>query len=196
MTSVSLPQLLQQVTACRHCQAFLPLPPRPLLIVRPTARLLIVGQAPGIKAHQHGQTWQDASGKRLRQWLNLSCQQFYNDPKIGIMPMGFCYPGKAERGDKPPRPECAPKWHPALMQAMPQLKLILLIGQYAQRYYLGDRRSLSDRVRHYNDYLPRYWPLPHPSPRNNLWLRRHPWFEAEILPALRRQLALLLGDDH
>jgi uracil-DNA glycosylase len=185
-------QLLQEVRACRVCAEHLPLGPRPVLRASRTARLLIIGQAPGTRVHATGIPWNDPSGDRLRDWLQLDRDQFYDESRIAIIPMGLCYPGKGSSGDLPPRPECAPLWHDRLLQALPELRLRLLIGKYAQDYYLGTRRqSLAETVRQYRDYLPDYFPLPHPSPRNIRWFRTHPWFEAEVIPALREQPGLL-----
>jgi uracil-DNA glycosylase len=187
-------QLLQEIRGCRVCAEQLPLGPRPVLRAGRTARLLIVGQAPGTRVHATGIPWNDPSGDRLRDWLQLDRDRFYDESRIAIIPMGLCYPGKGSSGDLPPRPECAPLWHERLLQALPELRLRLLIGKYAQDYYLGTRRqSLAETVRHYRDYLPDYFPLPHPSPRNIRWFRNHPWFEAEVIPALREQLGLLQG---
>ncbi len=185
-------QLLQEVRTCRVCAEHLPLGPRPVLRANRTARLLIIGQAPGTRVHATGIPWNDPSGDRLRDWLQLDRDQFYDESRIAIIPMGLCYPGKGNSGDLPPRPECAPLWHDRLLQALPELRLRLLIGKYAQDYYLGTRRqSLAETVRQYRDYLPDYFPLPHPSPRNIRWFRTHPWFEAEVIPALREQTGLL-----
>ena len=152
------------------------------------ARLCIVGQAPGRKVHETGIPWSDASGDRLRVWLGLSAEQFYDPRKVAIMPMGFCYPGKAPSGDNPPRPECAPLWHGKLIAELPDVALSLLIGQYAQAWYLGRQRkpTLTETVKAWREYLPQgYLPLPHPSPRNQPWLVKNPWFEAELLPGVR-----------
>lgn len=151
------------------------------------SRIVIIGQAPGSKVQQSGVPWADQSGKLLRAWLGIDEALFYDATKIGIVPMGFCYPGKGESGDLPPRPECAPLWHPQLFEKMTQIRLILLIGQYAQRYYLQDqvRRNLTETVRNFESYLPAYFPLPHPSPRNRFWLAKNPWFEADVLPQLK-----------
>jgi len=189
----SLDALLQEVRNCRVCAAELPFEPRPVLRARRSARLLIVGQAPGTRVHETGIPWNDPSGDRLRTWLQIDREQFYNERQIAIIPMGLCYPGKGKSGDLPPRPECAPLWHARLQEQLPRLQLRLLIGKYAQDYYLSTRRqSLGETVRHYADYLPDFFPLPHPSPRNIRWFRTNPWFEAEVLPALRRRLGKIL----
>ncbi|HEX7915074.1 uracil-DNA glycosylase family protein [Rudaea sp.] len=184
----TLPQLLEEIRACRHCAADLPCGPRPVLQAGRSARLCIVGQAPGRKVHESGIPWGDASGERLRDWLGLASAQFYDPRKVAIVPMGFCYPGKAGSGDQAPRPECAPLWHGKLHAHLRQVELTLLIGQYAQARYLGDRRkaTLSDTVKAWREYLPQgQLPLPHPSPRNQPWLAKNRWFEAELVPALR-----------
>lgn len=187
--------LLAQVRACRYCEASLPLGPRPVLRASASARLLIVGQAPGTKVHASGIPWNDPSGDRLRQWLQLEREQFYDESRIAIVPMGFCYPGRGKSGDLPPPPDCAPLWHEQLLQHMPQLQLILLVGSYAQQYYQNQtpataiqRETLTARVQRWREFGPRYFPLPHPSPRNTMWLRRNPWFEAQVVPALRTRV--------
>ena len=187
---IPLTNLLREIRRCRHCADTLPLGPNPVLRASATARLLIMGQAPGTKVHASGVPWDDASGQRLRQWLAMEPEQFYDASRVAIVPMGFCYPGKGKSGDLPPPPACAPRWHARLLEQMPQLELILLVGSYAQHYYL-ERRSetLAERVRRWGDFAPLYFPLPHPSPRNTLWLRRNPWFEQEVVPALRERLA-------
>lgn len=190
---LALVDLLAQIRDCRHCEASLPLGPRPVLRAGSGARLLIVGQAPGTRVHATGIPWNDPSGDRLRQWLQLTPEQFYDDNKIAIVPMGFCYPGRGKSGDLPPPPACAPLWHERLLQLMPQLDLVLLVGSYAQNHYLGrSRETLTQRVERWREFGPRYLPLPHPSPRNNLWLRRNPWFEADVIPALRARVARVL----
>jgi uracil-DNA glycosylase len=186
-----LSTLLTEIRACTLCAAHLPLGPRPVLRASATARILIVGQAPGTKVHASGIPWDDASGARLRTWLGLDAETFYDEARIAIVPMGFCYPGRGASGDLPPRRECATTWHARLLAAMPGIELTLAIGQYAQAYLLGDRRreSLTDTVRAYRDYLPAVMPLPHPSPRNVAWFKRNPWFEGECLPLLRATVA-------
>lgn len=170
--------------------------PRPVLRASPTARLLIVGQAPGRRVHETGIPWNDPSGDLLREWLQLSREAFYDESRIAIIPTGLCYPGTEQGSDLPPRPECAPHWHPRLRAALPQIKLTLLIGQYAQRYYLGSRckRTLGETVAAWRDYAPDFLPLPHPSPRNRLWLKKNLWFEREIIPLLLSRVKQILQD--
>lgn len=182
--------LLAEIAGCTHCAPWLPLGPRPVLQASTAARILVIGQAPGAKVHARGIPWDDKSGDELRRWLEVDKAQFYDSRLFALVPMGFCYPGRGSSGDLPPRAECAPLWHPRLLQAMPQVRLTLLIGKYAQRRYLGDRclPGVTDNVRQYQGFLPEYFPLVHPSPRNNIWKKRHPWFEAEVLPALRERV--------
>lgn len=190
-----LAETLRTVRACTLCAAHLPLGPRPVLRARASARILIVGQAPGTRVHETGIPWNDRSGERLRAWLEVDREVFYDDSRIAIVPMAFCYPGvDARGGDKPPRPECAPRWHPPVLAGLPRLELTLLVGQYAQGHYLGPRRkkTLSETVRAWAEYAPGYIPLPHPSWRNTAWLKKHPWFEAELLPVLRDRVRALL----
>lgn len=184
----SLNQLLTQVRACTTCMPHLPLGPRPVVTVHPDAKLLIVGQAPGTKVHASGIPWDDQSGKNLRKWLGMDSDAFYDETKVGIVPMGFCYPGKGKSGDLPPRKECAPQWHGPLLVEMPKIKLTLLIGAYAQNHYLGaDRpKTLTETVRQFDSWLPKYLPLPHPSPRNGIWMKKNPWFEEDLVPELKR----------
>ena len=193
---VSLENLIDRARACRVCAADLPLGPRPMVFASTTARIMIVGQAPGTKVHETGIPWNDPSGNRLRDWLALDRETFYDTSRIAIMPMGFCYPGREERGgDKPPRPECAPLWHDSIRAASPRLALTLLVGRYAQARYLGKarKRTLTDTVRAWRDYLPAFLPTPHPSWRNTAWLGKNPWFEAEVLPGLRARVKALLS---
>lgn len=186
--------LLTAVRGCRACEPMLPLGPRPVLHASVTARILIVGQAPGSKVHASGIPWDDASGDRLRAWMGVGKDVFYDAANIAIVPMGYCYPGRGKGGDNPPRPECAQLWLDQLLQKMPQIALTLLIGQYAQRHFLGKRRktTLTETVRAWHEYEPHYFPLVHPSPRNTPWQQRHPWFEAELLPELRNRIAMAL----
>jgi uracil-DNA glycosylase len=196
---MTLIRLLDDIRACTHCAADLPCGPRPVVQAGVEARLRIVGQAPGKRVHETGIPWNDRSGQRLRDWLGLSAECFYDPTHVAIIPMGLCYPGKGASGDKPPRPECAPRWHGRLDQFLPALELTLLIGQYAQAHYLGKRRkgSLTDTVRAWREYLPLgFLPLPHPSPRNELWLRKNPWFEQELVPELRLQIAAMNLQPH
>ncbi|OOG66454.1 uracil-DNA glycosylase [Rhodanobacter sp. B04] len=188
-------KLLTDIRACRICTAHLPLGPRPVLQASATARLLIVSQAPGRKVHDTGIPFNDASGERLREWLNIDRDTFYDASRIAIVPMGFCFPGTGRGGDLPPRPECAPTWHPRLLPLLKQVRLTLLIGQYAQAGILGVARGtrLTDTVLSWRHHLAHgRLPLPHPSPRNRLWLVRNPWFEADLLPPLRERVAAVL----
>ena len=191
----SLDQVAAEARACRLCEDRLPLGPRPVIRVSRTARLLIIGQAPGTKVHATGIPWNDPSGDRLRRWLNMDRETFYDESRIAIVPMGLCYPGRLPSGgDAPPRPECAPLWHARLISLMPDIRLTLLIGSYALTHTLG-RGAMSDRVRAYRQHMPRYFPLPHPSWRTTAWERRNPWFEADALPVLRTAVARAFEDD-
>lgn len=186
--------LLAEVRACTLCAGHLPLGPRPVLQLHPAARVLIAAQAPGRKVHETGVPFNDASGDRLRSWLGLTREQFYDPELIAIVPMGFCYPGKGKSGDLPPRPECAPRWRAPVLQALKQLRLTLVIGQYAAAYHLPDERSgLTQAVENWRRYWPDLVPLPHPSPTNNGWLARNKWFERELVPAVRARVAEVLG---
>ena len=192
--SAELDDLLRDIRACRICEAQLPLGPRPVLAASAEARLLIVSQAPGARVHATGIPWNDASGRRLRDWLQLDEATFYDESRVAIVPMGFCYPGRAGSGDAPPRPECRATWHPRLLPLLRNVELTLSIGQYAQAYCLGARRkpSLSETVRAWREYLPTQLPLPHPSPRNVGWFKANPWFDAEVVPVLRERVHDLL----
>ncbi len=185
--------LFDDIAACRACAGHLPLGPRPVVRASdPRATVLIIGQAPGTKVHASGVPWDDASGKRLRAWMGVAADDFYDQSRFAIVPMGFCYPGRGKGGDNPPRPECAPLWHERLLVGLPHIKLTLLIGAYAQARYLGDKRkkTLGETVRAWQDYAKDgFLPLVHPSPRNGIWLRRNPWFEAEIVPYLQNTIA-------
>jgi uracil-DNA glycosylase len=193
-SSHALAAVAAEARACRVCAAHLPLGPRPVLRVSETARLLIVGQAPGTKVHETGIPWNDPSGERLRRWLAMDRDLFYDESRIAIVPMGLCYPGRLPNGgDAPPRPECAPLWRHRLVRLMPAIRLTLLVGSYALADTLG-RGPMTDRVRAFRDHLPRYFPLPHPSWRTTAWERKNPWFEAEALPALRAAVAAALAE--
>jgi len=178
--------LLGEVRACTVCAPFLPLGPRPVVQFSSTARILIIGQAPGTRVHRSGVPWDDDSGHRLRDWTGLSTDDFYDPAKVALMPMGFCYPGKGASGDLPPRPECAPLWHERILAQLPTDRLTLLVGLYAQARYLpGKALTLTERVRRFATYGPSVIPLPHPSWRSIGWQTRNPWFESDLLPVLR-----------
>ncbi len=189
--------LLGEIRRCRLCEAELPLGPRPVLRARATARILVVGQAPGTRVHETGIPWNDPSGDRLRRWLALSRDAFYDETRIAIVPMGYCYPGRDPRGgDLPPRKECAQHWLAPLMALLPKVEMTLLVGQYAHRHYLRSRakKNLSDTVRAWREYLPAFIPMPHPSWRNSGWLKKNPWFETDVVPYLRERVGELLTD--
>ncbi|PHN01200.1 uracil-DNA glycosylase family protein [Flavilitoribacter nigricans] len=180
--------------SCDICAPHLPHGTRPVFNIHPHSRVLIIGQAPGRKVHETGIPWDDPSGKRLRTWLGVDEATFYDPEYFGILPMGFCYPGKGRSGDLPPRPECAPQWHEPLLRLMPNVQLTLLFGQYALERYLGaDRRkNLTETVRNWEAYQPNYLPLPHPSPRNQIWERKNSWFGEEVLPYLQEMVSRIL----
>ena len=189
----SFSSLLIEVRACTICAAHLPLGPRPVLQLHPKAKILIAGQAPGRKVHESGVPFDDASGDRLRAWLGVSRELFYDPEQIAILPMGFCFPGTGKSGDLPPRPECAPAWRKQLLGQLRHLELTLVRGRYAQAYHFGkSSSSLTELVKSWQTYWPDMIPLPHPSPRNNLWLRRNPWFETELLPSLQERVSEVL----
>lgn len=189
---LALLKLVEEISACRLCQGKIP-EPRPVLSVSQKARILIIGQAPGTRVHASGIPWNDASGNRLRSWLGVESDTFYDASLFAIMPMGFCYPGKGKSGDLPPRPECAPAWHSKLLNMLPNIQCTLLIGSYAQQYYLEHKfQTLTECVQNWQQFAPDRFVLPHPSPRNQLWLRRNPWFENEVVPALRDHVGQLL----
>ncbi|EGS1996497.1 uracil-DNA glycosylase family protein [Vibrio vulnificus] len=184
-----LEPLLTQIRACQVCASALPLGANPVVQAHSEAKILIIGQAPGTKVHHTSIPWNDASGNRLRAWLDIEKQTFYDPKQIAIMPMGFCYPGQGQSGDLPPRKECAPLWHEALLKHLPNIELTLLIGQYAQNRYLSNKpKTLTETVQNWQAWLPDYLPLPHPSPRNTLWLRKNPWFKEQTVPYLRQQV--------
>lgn len=181
--------LLKEINQCLVCKDHLPFQPRPVVQFSPKSRLLIIGQAPGFKVQQSGIPWDDKSGDNLQNWLGVDKTIFYDPELIALIPMGFCYPGKGSDGDLPPRSECAPLWHSKLIKKMPDIKLTILVGQYAQLYYLGAKakNTLTETIQHFKTYLPSYLPLPHPSPRNNIWQARNPWFAKQVLPVLRKK---------
>ena len=190
----SFTSLLGEVRRCTICAGQLPLGPRPILQLHPLARILVAGQAPGRKVHESGVPFADASGDRLRDWMGITPEIFYDPRRVSILPMGFCFPGTGKAGDLPPRPECAPAWRDKLLLQLDQLRLTLVIGQYAQAYHFADTsESVTATVQSWRKHWPNVVPLPHPSPRNNLWLRRNPWFEKELLPRLRARVAEVLG---
>jgi len=190
----SLTSLLSEIRQCTICVEQLPLGARPVLQAHSKSRILIAGQAPGRKVHESGVPFLDASGKRLREWLGISSDIFYDETRVAILPMGFCYPGTGKSGDLPPRPECAPAWRSKLLEQLPDLKLILVIGRYAQTYHLPDPTlSVTNAVQNWQTFWPKIVPLPHPSPRNNLWLRKNPWFETELLPQLKIRISEVLA---
>ena len=187
-------KLLSEISACTICKDFLPNLPNPIIRASKESKILIIGQAPGQKVQNSGIPWDDASGKELRLWLDVDAEQFYDTKLFAIMPMGMCYPGTGKSGDLPPRKECAIAWHEKVLAKMPKIQLTLLIGKYAQEYYLKEtvKENLTQTVRHYRNYLPTYLPLPHPSPRNNIWKKKNDWFSLEVLPELRLRIRGIL----
>jgi uracil-DNA glycosylase len=190
---VSFDRLLKEVRACTLCAHALPHGVRPVLQAAPSARILVVGQAPGRKVHDTGIPFNDPSGDLLRQWMGIDRDTFYDASRIAIIPMGFCYPGKGKSGDLPPRPECAPAWREKLLAQLPDIELTLVIGRYAQAWHLPDGgSSVAETVQRWREHWPTLLPLPHPSPRNRLWLRRNPWFDEEVVPALQMRVGEVL----
>jgi len=181
-------RLLKEINRCVVCEKKLPFPPRPIVQASVNSRILIIGQAPGQKVNASGVPWDDQSGNELRRWLGVDKDHFYNKDLFALMPMGFCYPGKGASGDLPPRPECAPLWHTKLLPEMKNIVLTLLIGQYAQKYYLGElfQSTITENVKNYKKFLPSYLPLVHPSPRNKIWQKKNPWFELSVIPELQK----------
>ncbi len=187
--------LVSDVRSCTLCEDRLPLGPRPVFQIHPKARILIAGQAPGTKVHQTGKPFDDASGKRLREWLGIDSETFYNSEKIAIIPMGLCYPGKGKSGDLPPRPECAETWRHALLEQLKQLDFIVVLGKYAIDYHLEKtNKTVTEQVLAWRDNWPNKIALPHPSPRNNIWLKKNPWFETEVIPEIQQRVKGLLKD--
>lgn len=190
-------ELLTEIRKCRVCAPYLEHGPRPVLTAHPESRIVVVGQAPGMAVHRSGVPWDDKSGENLRNWMGINHDDFYDERKVALVPTGFCYPGKGKSGDLPPRKECAPLWHGKLFDGMKNVRLIMLVGKYAQEYYLGDnaKSNLTETVRSYKDYLPQFFVLPHPSPRNNIWRAKNPWFDVEVIPALQHAVAGELSRD-
>ena len=189
-----LRDLAQEIRACTLCSAYLPLGPRPIIQVSNSAKILIVGQAPGSRVHETGIPFDDPSGNRLREWMGIDKSVFYDELKLAIVPMGFCFPGTGKSGDLPPRPECAMTWRKKLLNELPQISLTLVIGQYAQAWHLGQlvKENLTETVKAWKEFGPEIIPLPHPSPRNNIWLKKNPWFEQEVLPKLQAKVKSIL----
>lgn len=188
-------KLLAEIGACAACAGHFSHAPRPVVSAGRDCRLLLIGQAPGRRVQESGIPWNDPSGVELRRWLGVTEAEFYDPALFGLIPMGFCYPGKGKSGDLPPRPECAPMWHKRLLREMPRVELTLLIGRYSQEYYLGKAAApgLTETVHRFREYLPKYMPLVHPSPRNRIWQRKNPWFETEVLPELRIRVREILA---
>ena len=191
-------ELLNQISDCSLCSQQLQFGPRPVVSASLESKVVIIGQAPGRIVHESGIPWDDKSGDNLRMWMNVDKETFYNPDKIAIIPMGFCYPGKGKSGDLPPTKECAPLWHEVLLNQMKEVKLIVLVGKYAQDYYLQEKakRTLTETVRNFKEYLPNYIVLPHPSPRNNIWQAKNPWFKMKVIPELQLLLKEVLKQTH
>lgn len=189
-------ELLKEIRSCTVCAPYLEHGPRPVLTAHAESRIVVVGQAPGMAVHRSGIPWDDKSGENLRTWMGISSDDFYDERKVALVPTGFCYPGKGKSGDLPPRKECAPLWHRKVFDDMTNVRLTMLVGSYAQGYYLGDnkKKTLTETVRSYREYLPEYFVLPHPSPRNNIWRAKNPWFDEEVIPALQQAVARELQD--
>ncbi|AVR44727.1 uracil-DNA glycosylase [Christiangramia fulva] len=185
-------ELLCRIRDCRVCEDHLPLGPNPIIEANKKSKIVLISQAPGRIVHNTNKAWNDQSGKKLREWLDVDEKTFYNPDNFAILPMGFCYPGKAKSGDLPPRKECAPMWHSAVWRELENVELKILIGSYACNYYLGDNRNLTEKVKNYRDYFPEFWPLPHPSPVNRFWRTKNPWFEEEIIPEFQQKIREIL----
>ena len=187
--------LLSEIRGCEICKAHLPLEPRPIVAGNSNSKIILVSQAPGRKAHVENKAWDDPSGRKLREWLGVSEEVFYNPDNFAVLPMGFCYPGKGKTGDLPPRKECAPLWHSRVWEQFSNVKLILLIGKYSQDQYLGkqSKKNLTENVLHYKEYLPKYFLLPHPSPVNRFWRSKNPWFEEDVVGEMQELVAKILG---
>jgi uracil-DNA glycosylase len=189
--------LLIEISKCEVCKEHLEFGPRPILTAHPDSKIVIIGQAPGSVVHNSGTPWDDKSGENLRSWMNIEKSTFYNPKEIALIPMGFCYPGKGKSGDLPPRKECAPLWHSSLLNKMNSVKLVLIIGQYARGYYLSNsaKKTLTETVKNYRSYLPEYFVLPHPSPRNNIWQAKNAWFKKEVIPDLQEKIKTIISAD-
>ena len=187
--------LLERIRRCTLCAEHLPLGPKPIVQLSPTAPVLVIGQAPGRITHYSGIPFDDKAGERLADWMGLTFEELHDPARIAIASMGFCYPGKAKGGDKPPRPECAPQWHGEVLDYLPQNRLTLLVGAHAQAAYLPETRKLTmtQRMERWRDFLPRFLPLPHPAWRSAIWMRKNPWFADEVLPEIRLRVAALIG---
>lgn len=187
--------LIKEIKQCALCKKFLPYAPKPILSASTGSKILIIGQAPGQKVHDSEVPWDDKSGDELRRWLGVTKEQFYNNKLFALVPMGFCYPGKGTSGDMPPRPECAPQWHAQLLSKMKNAQLILLIGQYSQKYYLKEKikPTLTETVKAFKEFLPEYFPLVHPSPRNRIWMAKNPWFEKQVVPILQKEVDKIIN---
>lgn len=190
----SIHELIKRIEICTLCAEHLPLGPRPVVTAHPSSKIVIIGQAPGTFVHNTGIPWNDKSGDNLRKWMGIDKSIFYDTEKIALIPMGFCYPGRGKSGDLPPRKECAPQWHAELFRKLQQVELVLLVGKYAQDYYLNKKakRTLTETVWSFGEYLPEYFVLPHPSPRNNIWQAKNKWFPEEVLPDLKKRVADIL----
>lgn len=193
-TFATMNRLLSEIRNCSICKDFLPNAPNPIIQASQSSKILVIGQAPGQKVQDSGIPWDDASGNTLRVWLGVDKQTFYNEKIFALIPMGFCFPGTGKSGDLPPRPECAPFWHQHVLQSIPDIKLSLLIGQYAQTYYLKNsaKKTLTETVKNYNEYLPDFLPLPHPSPRNNIWQKKNEWFKESLVQVLQEKVGSIL----
>ena len=196
MSKNKFDSLISDIRACDICRDHLPLGPRPILQVASSAKILIAGQAPGKKVHESGIPFDDQSGDRLRNWLGLTNDQFYDSKRVAILPMGFCYPGAEVSGDAPPRPECAKEWREKVLNQLSKVGLVLVIGKYALDYHLAEQQkeNLTETVKAWREYWPSHVPMPHPSPRNNIWLRKNPWFEQEVIPSIQERVRALIVD--
>ena len=187
-------KLLSEIRDCTVCSEHLPLGPRPIVAGTSTSKIVLVSQAPGRKAHSHNKAWDDPSGRKLREWLGVTDEEFYNPNNFAILPIGFCYPGKGKTGDLPPRKECAPLWHELFWNNLEDVKLTLVIGKYAQDRYLKNfsKGNLTENVANYQEFLPKFFPLPHPSPVNRFWMAKNPWFDTDVLPELKERVRNIL----